>query len=401
MHELPNAKEDAEQIARDLAAVAQIAAVPTILQIICDETGMGFAAVARVSDSSWTACAVRDNVGFGLKAGQQLELRTTLCFESRAARESIVVDNFSESPEYCNHHTPAIYRLQSYISVPILLPDGEYFGNLCAIDARPRSLSNTRVVRMFEVFASLIGMQLHSAQRQSTAEALLADERRTAQLREQFIAVLGHDLRNPLSAFSATAELLCRRQEPELVAIGSRLKRAVGRMAGLINDVMDFARGRLGGGVAMNIAPIPDLEAALRAVVDELRDADSSCVIEYRVNITEPVDCDRARIQQVLSNLLANALTHGAKGVPVTVSGELTGGWLVLTVRNSGLPIPDKVRSQIFEPYYRPATSDPGGGLGLGLFICKQIVSAHGGTLEVSSTYEEGTSFTARIPKKR
>src|ERR1700757_1739630 len=152
MPNLPVSLDSQESLARDLGAVARISAVPSILRMICDETGMGFAAVARVTDTSWTACAVQDNVGFGLKPGGQLELQTTLCFESRAARAPIIIDKFSEDPTYRGHHTPAIYGLESYISVPIILPNGEYFGNLCAIDARPAQVSEPRIVRMFEVF---------------------------------------------------------------------------------------------------------------------------------------------------------------------------------------------------------------------------------------------------------
>lgn len=401
MQHLPESVKSDEGLARDISAVASIGAVPSILRMVCQETGMGFAAVARVTDLTWTACAVHDDVEFGLTTGGQLDLHTTLCFESRAVREPIAVDNFAESPRYCNHHTPALYKLQSYISVPIVLPDGEYFGNLCAIDAHPHPVSNARVLHMFEMFASLIAMQLDSARRQSTVEKQLEDERRTAALREEFIAVLGHDLRNPLSAFSATAEILRRRPETELVAVGERLRRSVNRMAGLIDDVMDFARGRLGGGVAVDIEPVSELGAALRAVVDELCDADPSCRVDCSINVPEAVACDRARIQQLLSNLLANALNHGQKDAPVFVSAGLHAGQFVLSVRNQGTPIHTDVLDRIFEPYYRPATGAPGGGLGLGLYICRQIVDAHGGTLEVASSETGGTVFTARIPQRR
>src|ERR1700761_223482 len=133
MPNLPIPADSQESLARDLGAVARISAVPSILRMICDETGMGFAAVARVTDTSWTACAVQDNVGFGLKPGGQLELKTTLCYESRAARAAIIIDHFAEDATYKGHHTSTIYKLESYISVPIVTPSGEYFGNLCAI----------------------------------------------------------------------------------------------------------------------------------------------------------------------------------------------------------------------------------------------------------------------------
>src|ERR1700761_2428619 len=141
MNNLPSGSRDPD-LARDIEAVQRIDAVPSILRMICKNTGMGFAAVARVTEQSWTACAVQDEVNFGLAPGGQLDLHTTLCFESRAARASIVIDNFGNDPVYKGHHTARIYNLGSYISVPIVLPDGSYFGNLCAIDSNPNEISD-------------------------------------------------------------------------------------------------------------------------------------------------------------------------------------------------------------------------------------------------------------------
>ncbi|HZZ12384.1 MAG TPA: GAF domain-containing sensor histidine kinase [Paraburkholderia sp.] len=398
MNNLPLNEERAE-IARDIEAVGRIGAVPSILRLICRNTGMGFAAVARVTDQSWTACAVQDEVNFGLAAGGQLDLRTTLCFESRAQRAPIVIDNFGEDPVYHGHHTARIYKLGSYISVPIVLPDGSYFGNLCAIDPKPNAISDARTLSMFEVFADLIAVQIVTEGRQQAAEAALLHEREISSLREQFIAVLGHDLRNPLSAVSATAELLAlRKNEPDLVRIGLRLKNTTLRMARLIDDVMDFARGRLGSGIGVSIEDVDDLAAALRAVVAESREANPDRVVVDDLAIPTHVRCDRARIQQLLSNLLGNALTHGSPVVPVVVKARLEGSELVLSVVNGGNAIAADALHRVFEPYWRPPTSKPGGGLGLGLYICKQIVAAHGGTLDVRSSATEGTCFVARLP---
>ena len=124
-------------IQNDIAALQRIAAVPNILDVVCRATGMGFAAVARVTHDRWIACQVLDNIDFGLPPGGELKVETTLCHEIRQHREVVAIDNVAEDAKYCDHHTPRMYGLQSYISVPIVLPDGRFFGTLCAIDPNP------------------------------------------------------------------------------------------------------------------------------------------------------------------------------------------------------------------------------------------------------------------------
>jgi GAF domain-containing protein len=211
-------------IARDVVAIGRISAVPSMLRVICKNTGLGFAAVARVTEGTWTACAVQDDIQFGLAPCGQLDVNTTLCIEARAARQPVVIDHASADPMYCRHHTPRIYNIESYISVPIVLSNGDYFGNLCAIDPRPHVVSDPRTLTMFTLFAELSALQLESDARHQVAESALLTERATSDLREQFIAALGHDLRNPLAAVSASAELLSRRaDDPTLVTLGGGL----------------------------------------------------------------------------------------------------------------------------------------------------------------------------------
>ncbi|WP_309837014.1 GAF domain-containing sensor histidine kinase [Caballeronia sp. LZ065] len=386
-------------ILRDLGAVARINAVPSMLEMICNESGMGFAAVARVSELTWTACAVRDNISFGLQPGGQLDLHTTLCHESREERVPIIVDDFDTDTRYCGHHTPTIYKLRSYISVPIVLPDGEYFGNLCAIDSRPMHVSDPRVVRMFEVFANLIALQLDSDKRQWSTENLLSSERESSKLREQFIAVLGHDLRSPLAAISASAEYLqLKAESPDMTLVAKRLRSSASRMSKLIDDIMDFARGRLGNGIPARIERVQNLGPYLQTVVNEITQANEDRKIFATLAIERPVDCDPTRLQQLLANLLANAVTHGSADEPVRVSAVTDASHLVIKVANQGDSIAEESLAKVFEPYWRAANKTPSEGLGLGLYICQQVVNAHMGTIEACSSQADGTWFTARIP---
>src|SRR3979411_876151 len=105
-------------LSADIAAVQGISAVPLILEVVCRSTGMGFAAVARVTDSRWVCCAVRDEIAFGLVPGGELEIETTICHEIRESGEAVVIDNVTLDTAYCGHHTPTKYGFQSYISMP-------------------------------------------------------------------------------------------------------------------------------------------------------------------------------------------------------------------------------------------------------------------------------------------
>jgi signal transduction histidine kinase len=392
--------DSATDIAKDVADIGRIDAVATMLRVLCDTTGMGFAAVARVSEGTWTACAVQDDIAFGLKPGGQLDIHTTLCKEVRATRTPVVIEQASSDACYRDHHTPKIFGIESYVSVPITLSDGEYFGNLCAIDPRPAKLAEPRIVATFKLFAQLIGLQLENERKRERAHKALLDEREVGELREQFIAVLGHDLRNPLAAIVACGRVLAAKaDEPQLVAnMAARINNNGRRMSELIDDVLDFARGRLGGGIAVRREAVADLGAALRSVVAELQDANADRVIESQVAIDRPVSSDRPRLQQLVSNLLGNALAHGAIDQPVRLNATADAEALTIDVWNGGEPIAAANLARIFAPFWRSSTSARREGLGLGLYICDQIVKAHGGTLAVASSREDGTRFTARLP---
>ena len=119
-----------DKLQADLAAVQGIPAVSHILDVACRATGMGFAAVARVTEDRWVACQLIDTIGFGLQPGGELRIETTICREVRACREPVVINHVAEDERYAEHHTPAMYGFQSYISMPIFLPDGRFFGTL-------------------------------------------------------------------------------------------------------------------------------------------------------------------------------------------------------------------------------------------------------------------------------
>ena len=228
----------------------------------------------------------------------------------------------------------------------------------------------------------------------------LAIERETAELREQFIAVLGHDLRNPLAAISAGARILQRSgtlQDDKELRVLDMMNTTVTRMSGLIDNVLDFARGRLGGGITLSRDANRPLQPVLEQVVDELRTASSDRSIESSFTITEPVNCDRSRVGQLVSNLIGNAMTHGAAYQAVRVGAKTEDGVFEFWVANAGEPIPAIAMGKLFEPFFRGDVRSSRQGLGLGLHIASQIAQAHGGRIDVTSTPDE-TRFVFRMP---
>lgn len=193
---------------RDIDAVARIAAVPKILEVITRTTGLRFAAVARVTDSRWVACAVRDEVAFGLEPGGELEVRTTICDEIRQHRQPVVFGHASTHPEFAAHHTPRRYGLESYISVPIHRANGEFFGTLCAIDPLPSRVEAPETLQMMELFAELIGAQLESDERYVLSQAALHTALDVAKLRERFINEVSDELKAPIQALVMDAYMI-------------------------------------------------------------------------------------------------------------------------------------------------------------------------------------------------
>ena len=305
---------------------------------------------------------------------------------------------------YYETHIAPLLRMQGFFNefaLDFLTERGERLPVIAnAVEQRTSegTLISTRLVVIRATDRRRYERELVDARTSATES--LKSERETAVLREQFIAVLGHDLRNPLAAISAGARILQRsgslRDHKELRVL-DMINTTVTRMSDLIDNVLDFARGRLGGGITLRRDVNRPLEPVLEQVVDELRTASPGRIIETRIAITEPVNCDRTRIGQLVSNLIGNALTHGASDRPVRVGARTGAGTFELWVANEGDPIPEAAMEKLFEPFFRGDVRGSRQGLGLGLHIASQIAQAHGGRIIVTSTSAE-TRFIFTMP---
>lgn len=387
-----------DTVPQHVREIQAIAAVPRVLQTVATMTGLGFVCIAHVTATTWTTCAVHDELGFGLQAGDPLDVTTTLCEEVRATREPIVIDSVRDSDSYRDHHTPRLYGFQSYFSIPIFRPDGDYFGTLCGLDPEPAALSDGATMSALTLFAELISRQLETDRSLRATRSDLLSERETAELREQFIAVLGHDLRTPLSAILTGAELLKHRStDPATGKIVERMRSSAMRMAGLVDNVVDFTRGRMGSGLALELCRSADVHLMLDQVVDELRGVYPDRVIRSDIARDIALRSDPQRLAQLLSNLLKNALLHGDSGEPIHVDARIDGASFVLAVSNAGPDLSQAVIDQLFKPYWRATSRAGDEGLGLGLYIVDQIARGHDGAIGVTST-DGRITFTFSMP---
>jgi sigma-B regulation protein RsbU (phosphoserine phosphatase) len=392
-------------VLRDVEAISRLRAVPTILRVISETTGLRFTLVARVTDDEWVACAVHDELSFGLRAGGALAHATTLCRKGHPLQAPVATDHASTDPVYCGHPTPGMSGFESYVSVPLFRTDGRYFGTVCGLDPRPLPVTQRKVMDMMQHFSELISLQLAADAREQAAQAELVKSEQTAQLREQFIAVLSHDLRNPLASVAMTTASLLRRplSDADRKSV-DRIRGSVRRMATMVTDLLDFTRAKLGSGLGVVMAEVTDLDSTLRHVVSELEQANPQRTVNVTIEPLGTVRCDSQRLGQLLSNLVANALIHGAPDQPIDVrawrSAARHGETLVIEVHNQGAPISESVRERLFQPYTRGSPGSPQ-GLGLGLYIVEQISNAHGAALDVESTAESGTRFRFTLPVAR
>jgi two-component system, sensor histidine kinase and response regulator len=261
-----------------------------------------------------------------------------------------------------------------------------------AVDFLFKPVEPQILLNKVEVFFQLYRQKVALAQE-------LKERTETLRLNEIFLAVLGHDLRSPLSAIINWGLILQRSQDPSRVPeIGKRLQASGRRMQQLIEDLLDVARSRLGGGIALRLAE-GDVGQVAQRIVEERPIEAGSDRVRFERSGSLIGHWDPNRLGQVISNLLGNALQHGTPGEPIEVRLDGTDPEAVYLKIANGGTIPPKLLPHLFDPF-RAGREPTGreGGLGLGLYIVQQIVAAHGGTIAVRSGAR--TVFEVRLPRK-
>src|SRR5216683_3896458 len=275
----------------------------------------------------------------------------------------------------------------------------QIIGEYCALRACVLGLWREREPSGFNIGATQITRFAEVIDEHVTAAVSYYKERES-QYRDRFLGILGHDLRNPINAILlGTTSLADQGLSEQQLHTVTRILRSTRRLAGMVNDILDFARGRLGNPMPITIAAA-NLGIVVREVVDEVQSANPGCRIGVAADGDLNGDWDTDRLKQMVSNLLINAIQHGS-GEHVTIAAKSDDTFILLEVHNTGPAIAEELLAAMFDPLVRGSNLNQGKmGLGLGLFIVNEIVSAHKGSIAVTSSEHAGTTVVVRLPAR-
>ncbi|RYZ06191.1 MAG: PAS domain-containing sensor histidine kinase [Myxococcales bacterium] len=271
----------------------------------------------------------------------------------------------------------------------IVRKDGEPVHDLAAFVARDRDKYEKELVASRQRLEQLVH-ELATLHEEAKDRALFA---------EQMMGIVSHDLRNPIGTIRMGAALL-ERTAPAARPVIQRLARAADRADRLITDLLDFTRARLGGGLTASCHPL-ELHALVSAAVEDLRLAHPTRVLQHRALGSGACEADSHRLEQLIGNLVSNAVAYGDPAHPIVVESSIDPDSFSVSVNNRGAPIPKELHERLFHPMTRGSQGGSARSVGLGLFIVQEIAKAHGGRVDLSSTEEAGTTFRATFPRTR
>lgn len=396
-----------DDLYKDIEAIRRIEIVPTMLEVICHTTGMGFAAVARVTKDRWLACSVRDEVQFGLQAGGELKIATTICNEIRDSREPVIIDHVDADERFKNHHTPKMYGLQSYISFPIILKSGEFFGTLCAIDSKPAKVNNPKIIGTFKMFAELLSFHLQSldVMDRSYNATLELDSKNKILTKvnhdlDNFVYTAAHDLKSPISNIEGLIHILSDSlaneefDRNEIKQIIGLLQTSVNRFSTTIQDLTTIIRTqeKIDEEKSERINIVEMVEDVKMDIGDLI--SQSNAQIKVLTKDDPSLHFSKRNFKSILYNLISNAIKYRSPHrIPeIAIKIETVEEKIHFSVQDNGLGISAENKNKIFTMFKRLHNHVE--GTGIGLYLVKKIVDNQNGKIEVDSVLGEGSTIT-------
>ncbi|MDY7227633.1 HAMP domain-containing sensor histidine kinase [Hyalangium rubrum] len=358
------------------------------------------------------ACEVLNKAGLAAEPCRDI---LALCEALEVGAGAVLLAEEALSPQGQGHLSECLQRQPSWSDLPVVIFAAtiesvaattrmqqmlEVLGNVTFVE---RPMRVPTLVTAMRAALRARGRQYMARQTQLALEQQEESARHRADFEQQLIGIVSHDLRNPLNAIHLTATTLMRREDLDArtTKAAVRIQSSTERATRMVRDLLDFTQARLGGSIPVKPQPL-NLHELTRQVVDEVQMNYPERELQARHEGDAQGHWDSDRMAQVLTNLLSNAMKYSPEGTPVTVVTRGVGDWVTLEVRNTGDPITEETRLRLFEPMQRGATEvgRTERSVGLGLYIVRNVVEAHQGTIDVRSTQEEGTLFTVRLPRQ-
>lgn len=400
-----------ENFIQNIEDIQSIDVLPTILEVILQTTDLGFAAVARVTPERWVTCGVLDNLNFGLKPGDELEIETTFCRDVRQTNKLVVIDNVKESPHYSNHPIPIQYGFQSYISVPIILRDGTFFGTLCALDPNPNKLNNSKVIGMFSSYTELISFHLEALQKIKSKD--LEIKKKNFQL-EAFDFVSSHDLQEPLRKIQMFSSVLLGSTK-SVTNKSSYLKKIhteAQRMRNILKDLLVFSDYKK----SSQKFSIIDLNFLLKNVCERLKKEFIECSGKISINGLPSIPVIPHQIEQLFYNLIINSIAFKSTtcNLAITIDSTIAYGhqldynelsnnqsYCELKFSDNGIGFEPSCNEEIFGMFRQLSPNKNLSSTGIGLTIARRIANNHNGFIIAEGKLNKGATFKIYLPMEQ
>ncbi|MCF2497049.1 sensor histidine kinase [Dyadobacter chenhuakuii] len=400
----------------DIENVKNIPIVSTMLEVICKSTGMGFAAIARVTEDRWIACSVRDEISFGLVPGGELKIETTICNEIRDNRQAVIIDHVQISEIFADHHTPKMYGFQSYISIPIILRNGDFFGTLCAIDPKPALLNNAKTVGMFNLFAELIAFHLETLQVAEQSKTALNEMNHklvdSVIENRQFKYISNHNLQEPLRKMRVFSSMLVQAGEAgdveKIKFLAGKIDDCARKFSELVKELSEFSE--LYSDTDFELV---DLRKLVAEVCGELSKELDEKNVRVQINELPVINASFSQMKQLFYSLITNSFQHskrdglheitiGSKEItqkntpqlPVQNDAEL----IEIMIQDNGAGFSKQQLEKIFDIFPNLINEELEKSDGSGLVYCRKIVRNHGGSIAAESEPGQGTAFSIILP---
>lgn len=394
----------------DIEDIQSLSIIPTILDVVCESTQMGFAAIARVTEDTWVTCGVLDKLSFGLSVGDELDISTTFCDQVRRTDQIVVIDHVDTDNIYVNHPIPKQYGFQSYISVPIIKKNGEFFGTLCALDLKPNKVNNAKVIDMFNMFSGLISSHLDVVKTINSQVDLIKTKEDEL---ENYNFITSHDLQEPLRKIQFLTDLLEQKETNNLSKKGKKLfnsiKTSASRMRNIVNDLVKYSRNTPNP----NLLEKVNMHKLILRVKFRLKEIFDQINSKLIINDIGNLPVLPLQMEQLFFNLFSNSLKfkHPERDLVISINSTIDSGanfnveklskdveYCEIEVTDNGVGFDPIYSEKIFKMFQYLKSSEDNKSTGMGLAIAKRIAHNHGGEIIATSIPNVSTTIKIYIP---